>query len=116
MRKKRLINESSLNADVRLEVLRFLLGNEEVSIREMARRLRLPSSQVFYHVKKLTELGVLVRTVEGERVWYEPQPIFLEEREKVVETLRELSALVRDADDEKTANCLYYLLQVYNSK
>ena len=102
--------------DIRLQIMQLLLEPaEDLSVREIARRLDRPSGHVFYHLKKLNEMGILTREEVDDRVYYTPQAIFTEEIEKVLETLMELSDLIDDSNETKIANCITMFLQCYNS-
>jgi len=102
--------------DIRLQIMRLLLDTgEDLSVREIARRLDRPSGHVFYHLKRLYEMGILKREENGDRVYYSPQAIFTEEIDNVLETLMELSDLIDDPNDTKIANCLTMFLKCYDS-
>ncbi len=88
---------------------------EDLSVREIARKLDRPSGHVFYHLKKLHEMGILTREEIDDRVYYTPQAIFTEEIEGVLETLMELSDLIDDSNESKIANCITMFLKCYNS-
>ena len=88
---------------------------EDLSVREIARRLDRPPGHVFYHLKKLHEMGILVRDEFEDRVYYTPQAIFTDKIEEVLETLMELSELIDDPDETKIANCVTMFLQCYNA-
>ncbi|GAG43812.1 unnamed protein product, partial [marine sediment metagenome] len=48
------------HGDIRLEIMRILLNqDEDISVRGIARRLELPSGHIFYHLKKMVEMGLL---------------------------------------------------------
>ena len=96
--------------------MRLLLDTgEDLSVREIARRLDRPSGHVFYHLKRLHEMGILVKEEIEDRVYYTPQAIFTEEIDKVLETLMELSDLIDDPNEAKIANCVTMFLECYNS-
>jgi len=101
--------------DIRLQIMKLLLNpGEDLSVREIARRLDRPSGHVFYHLKKLHEMGVLTREEIEDRVYYTPQAIFTERIEEVFETLMELSELISDPNESKIANCVTVFLKCYN--
>lgn len=101
--------------DIRLQIMRLLLDTgEDLSVREIARRLDRPSGHVFYHLKKLHEMGILKKEEIEDRVYYTPQAIFTEEIDKVLETLLKLSELIEDPNETKIANCVNLFLQCYN--
>ena len=101
--------------DLRLQIMKLLLNpGEDLSVREIARRLDRPSGHVFYHLKKLHEMGVLTREEVDDRVYYTPQAIFTEKIEEVFETLMELSELISDSNESKIANCVAIFLRCYN--
>jgi len=102
--------------DIRLQIMRLLLDTgEDLSVREIARRLDRPSGHVFYHLKKLTKMGILKREKIEDRIYYTPQAIFTEEIDDVLETLMELSDLIDDPNETKIANCVTMFLKCYNS-
>jgi len=102
--------------NIRLQIMRLLLDTgEDLSVREIARRLDRPSGHVFYHLKRLHEMGILVKEEIEDRVYYTPQAIFTEEIDKVLETLMELSDLIDDPNEAKIANCVTMFLECYNS-
>ena len=102
--------------DIRLQIMRLLLDTgEDLSVREIARRLDRPSGHVFYHLKKLHEMGILKKEEIEDRVYYTPQAIFTEEIDKVLETLMELSDLIDDPNEAKIANCITMFLKCYDS-
>jgi len=102
--------------DIRLKIMQLLLEPaEDLSVREIARRLDRPPGHVFYHLKKLHEMGILTREEINDRVYYTPQAIFTEERDEVLETLLKLSDLIADSNEIKIANCVTMFLRCYNS-
>jgi len=102
--------------DIRLQIMQLLLEPaEDLSGREIARRLDRPSGHIFYHIKKLHEMGILVKEEIDDRVYYTPQAIFTEEIDEVLETLMELSDLIDDPNETKIANCVTMFLQCYDS-
>ena len=93
----------------------LLLNKEEdLSVREIARRLDRPSGHVFYHLKRLHEMGILTREQVEDRVFYTPQALFTEDVEGVFESLMKLNDLINDPDEQKTANCITMFLQCYH--
>ncbi len=102
--------------NIRLQIMRLLLDTgEDLSVREIARRLDRPSGHVFYHLKRLNEMGILTKEEIEDRVYYTPQAIFTEEIDKVLEVLMELSDLIADPNEAKIANCVTMFLQCYDS-
>ena len=88
--------------DIRLQIMRLLLDTgEDLSVREISRRLGRPSGHVFYHLKRLHEMGILTREEAEDRVYYTPQAIFTEEIDKVLETLMKLSDSIDDPTETK---------------
>jgi len=95
--------------------MKLLLNkDEDISVREISRRLNRPSGHVFYHLKRLTAMGILTREQVEDRVYYTPQPIFTEEVDGVLDTLMELSELIEDSNEKKIANCITMFLSCYN--
>ena len=102
--------------NIRLQIMRLLLDTgEDLSVREIARQLDRPSGHVFYHLKRLHEMGILTKEEIGDRVYYTPQAIFTEKVDSVLETLMELSDLIDDPNETKIANCVTMFLECYNS-
>ncbi len=102
--------------DIRLQIMQLLLEPaEDLSVREIARRLDRPPGHVFYHLKKLHEMGILTREEIDDRVYYTPQAIFTAKIDDVLETLMELSDLIDDSNEAKIANCITMFLKCYNS-
>ncbi len=102
--------------DIRLQIMRLLLDTgEDLSVREISRKLDRPSGHVFYHLKRLHEMGILKREEVEDRVYYTPQAIFTEEIDDVLETLMDLSELIDDPNETKIANCLTMFLKCYDS-
>lgn len=102
--------------DIRLQIMQLLLEPaEDLSVREIARRLDRSPGHIFYHLKKLHEMGILTREEVDDRVYYTPQAIFTEKIEEVLETLMKLSELISDSNEIKIANCVTMFLQCYNS-
>ncbi|GAG64777.1 unnamed protein product, partial [marine sediment metagenome] len=93
----------------------LLNTGEDLSVREIARRLGRPSGHVFYHLKRLYEMGVLIREENEDRVYYTPQAIFTDEIDNVLDTLMELSELINEPNEKKIANCVTMFLECYNS-
>ena len=101
--------------DIRLQIMKLLLNkDEDISVREISRRLNRPSGHVFYHLKRLTAMGILTREQVEDRVYYTPQPIFTEEVDEVLDTLMKLSDLIEDSNEKKIANCITMFLECYN--
>jgi len=102
-------------ADIKLQIMQLLLDTgEDLSIREISRRLDISSGHVHYHLKKLVERGVLIREEIEDRVYYTPQAIFTEEIDSVLETLLKLSELIDDPNEVKISNCIMLFLKCYN--
>ncbi len=102
--------------DIRLQIMRLLLDTgEDLAVREIARRLDRPIGHVFYHLKRLYEMGILKREKVEDRVYYTPQAIFTEKIEDVLDTLMELSDLIDDPNETKISNCVTMFLKCYNS-
>jgi len=102
--------------DIRLQIMRLLLDTgEDLSVREIARRLDRPSGHVFYHLKRLYEMGILTREEFEDRVYYAPQAIFTEDVDNVLDALMELSDLINDPSEKKISNCVTMFLKCYDS-
>ena len=101
--------------DIRLQILRLLLDTgEDLSIREISRRLDISSGHVHYHLKKLVEMGVLIKEEIEDRVYYTPQALFTENIDEILETLLDLSELIDDPNEIKISNCIMLFLKCYN--
>ena len=110
-----LFNMMDSKPDIRLNIMLLLLNTgEDLSVREIARRLDRPSGHVFYHLKKLNEMGILTKERIGDRVYYTPQDIFTEKIDDVLEDLFKLSELIDEPDERKIANCVTMFLKCYN--
>ena len=102
--------------DLRLEIMRLLLNSDDdISVREIARRLDRPVGHVFYHLKRLHELGICTKTEVDGLVYYAPQDLFTEEIDGTLDTLIGLSRLIKEADGEKIAQCVSMFLKCYDS-
>lgn len=95
-----------------LRILKLLLEEgEDVSLREVARRLGISSSLTHYHMQKMTQLGILVHRVTGKQMgYYEPQRIFVEDVEGTKMLLRGMSGRIEGCTDEKMGNCVSFFL------
>jgi len=101
--------------DIKLQIMLLLLNTgEDLSVREISRRLDISSGHVHYHLKKLVEMGVLIKEEIEDRVYYTPQAIFTEEIDSVLETLLKLSELIDDPNEIKISNCVMLFLKCYN--
>ncbi len=101
--------------DIRLQIMRLLLNNDEdLSIREISRRLEISSGHVHYHLRKLVKMGVLIREEIEDNIYYTPQALFTEKIDEVIETLMELSELIDDPNEIKISNCIMLFLKCYN--
>ena len=97
--------------------MKLLLNkDEDISVREISRRLNRPNGHVFYHLKRLHKLGILTREQIEDRVYYTPQPIFTENIDDVLDTLMQLSELIKDSNEKKIANCITMFLECYNQQ
>jgi len=102
--------------DIRLQIMNLLLEvGEDLSVREIARRLDRPSGHVFYHLKKLHEMGVLTREEIDDRVYYTPQNIFTDNIDETLCKLEELSELIDDPNTNKISNCVMMFIKCFNS-
>lgn len=102
--------------DIRLQIMRLLLDTgEDLSVREIARRLDRPVGHVHYHLKRLHEMGILKREQVEDRVYYTPQAIFTEKIDDSLDALMELSELINDPNETKIANCITMFLACYDS-
>ena len=101
--------------DIRLQIMRLLLNtDEDLSIREISRRLDISSGHVHYHLKKLVKMGVLIREEIKDNVYYAPQTLFTENIDEVLETLLKLSEMIDDPNEMKISNCIMLFLKCYN--
>ena len=102
-------------ADIRLQIMRLLLNtDEDLSVREIARQLNRQPGHVFYHLKKLNEIGILKREEIEDRVYYTPQNFFTSKIDDTLDTLTELSQLIENPNGEKIANCVTMFLKCYD--
>jgi predicted transcriptional regulator len=102
--------------DVRLKIMLLLLNTgEDLSVREIARRLDIPVGHVFYHLKKLHENGVLVREQMEEKVFYTPQELFVNGIDDTLELLNKISLKLNNSDWHSLSHCITMFLLCYNS-
>ena len=102
--------------DLQLEIMRLLLNSDDdISVREIARRIDRPIGHVFYHLKRLNKLGILTRNQVDDRVFYEPQELFTEKIDETLEVLMGLSKLIDEPDGDKIAYCVTMFLKCYDS-
>lgn len=102
--------------DIRLQIMQLLLNTgEDLSVREIARKLDRPSGHVFYHLKKLFEMGILKREQIEDRVYYTPQELFTNNIDETLDTIIELSKLIEANNGEIIANCITMFLKCYDS-
>ena len=101
--------------DIKLEIMRILLNqDEDTPVRGIARRLDLPSSLIFYHLKKMVEMGILKKNKIEDRIYYTPQKIFTSEITETTNKIAEISANIDESDPTKLANCITMFLKCYN--
>jgi len=101
---------------MRLQIMRLLLNkDEDLSVNEIARRLNRPPGHVFYHLKRLYEMGVLTKEKVEDRVYYTPQALFTEDVDAVLGVLMNLSELIDEPSEKKIANCVNMFLKCYTS-
>ena len=104
------------HGDIRLAIMRILLNqDEDISVRGISRRLDLPSSHIFYHLKKMVEMGILTKEKREDKMFYTPQKIFTSEIKDTINKITELSANIEEPDHIKLANCMAMFLKCYNS-
>jgi len=97
--------------DTSLKILKVLLEDgPDISLNQIGKVLDMPSSQIFYHVKRLEDLGVLYREETEDTVRYYPQQVFIDNVEETRKILQDFNGLIVDGTDKKIANCLYYFL------
>ena len=102
--------------DLRLEIMRLLLNSDnDISVREIARRIDRPVGHVFYHLKRLHELGICTRTEIDGLVYYAPQDLFTEDIDETLDILSGLSRLINEADGDKISHCVSMFLKCYDS-
>ena len=104
------------HGDIKLEIMRILLNQDkDISVRGIARRLDLPSSHIFYHLKKMVEMGLLEKQEVNDKMYYAPQKIFTDEIADTMNKLSEISKNIDELDYVKLANCLMMFLKCYDS-
>ena len=102
--------------DIKLEIMRILLNqDEDISVRGIARRLDLSSGHIFYHLKKMVEMGILKKNKEENRIYYKPQKIFTSEIDITKDKLGEISESIDDPNHIKITNCVTMFLKCYPS-
>jgi DNA-binding MarR family transcriptional regulator len=104
------------HGDLKLEIMRILLNqDEDISVRGIARRLDLPSSHIFYHLKKMVEMGILTKNRVEDKMFYTPQKMFTSDIEKTTKKINEISVNIDESDPTKLSNCLAMFLRCYPS-
>ena len=104
------------HGDLKLEIMRILLNqDEDISVRGIARRLDLPSSHIFYHLKKMVEMGILKKNKVEDKIFYTPQKIFTSEIKDTTDKISEISMNIDESDYIKLANCIAMFLKCYNN-
>lgn len=103
---------NSANIDVQPEIIKLLLEEgEDTSVREVARRLKISSALAHYHMKKLSEMGVLIhRATSPKAGYYELQPIFTADQKDTAVLLSRISKKVKDCTPDKLGNCVKFFL------
>ena len=103
------------HGDIKLEIMRILLNqDEDISVRGIARQLDLPSSHIYYHLKKMVEMGLLEKQVLDDKMYYTPQKIFTDEVPDTMKQIHEISVNIDETDYTKLANCITMFLKCYN--
>ena len=105
--------------NLEVEILKILLApphGEDVSIRQIAKKLGRPSSHIFYYLKKMHQQGILTKEEVGDKGFYKPQPIFGREIKQTLYCLRMLAGDIREPTGEKVANCIRVFLQMKEFK
>ena len=103
------------HGDIKLEIMRILLNqDEDISVRGIARRLDLPSGHIFYHLKKMVEMGLLEKQEVNDKMYYTPQKIFTDEIGDTMNKLSEISGNIDELDYVKLSNCIAMFLKCYD--
>ena len=84
-------------------------------MRGIARRLDLPSGHIFYHLKKMVEMGILKRNQVDDKIFYTPQKMFTSSIEDTTDKITEISLNIDESDPIKLANCIAMFLKCYDS-
>jgi len=104
------------HGDIKLEIMRILLNqDEDISVRGIARRLDLPSGHIFYHLKKMVEMGLLEKHEINDKMFYTPQKIFTDEITDTMNKISEISRNIDESDYTKLSNCITMFLKCYDS-
>lgn len=102
--------------DLEVDILKTLLKHrEDISIRQLAKKLGRPSSHVFYYLKKMAQNGILTKEESGTRGYYKPQPIFGRDVETTIKMLSNIANNIDEATDEKLANCIAIFIKLHGS-
>ncbi len=102
--------------DIKYRILKLILETgEDLSIREIARRLDVSVNKVHYHVQAMEKQGAMYsETLNGQK-YYLPQPLFRYQHiQESLELIRQLSAKITDGDHKKLANSLTLFIQLYD--
>lgn len=101
-----------MKRDLKVEIMELLLtAKEDMWLSEMSRKLKRPSSLIYYHLKTLVEKGILIRVIDERMVKYYPNVFFEEDNIKEVRKL--LKHLYEAGVSQETiANCLKMYLDL----
>lgn len=99
--------------NLKVKIFKLLLDAEEpLWLNKIARQLACQSSHVNYHVKSLTEKGIIIREENEKETIYYPNPFF--EQENILPLLKVLDKIQEkhDLSDAQIANCIEMLLEL----
>ena len=104
-----------MKSNLEVDILKILLSppyEEDISVRQIAKKLNRPSSHIFYYLKKMHRQGILTKEEVGDRGFYKPQPIFGCDIEQTLHCLKMLAVDIQEPTGEKVANCIRVFLKI----
>ena len=104
-----------MKPNLEVEILKILLmppHGEDISVRDIAKKLDRPASHIFYYLKKMHRQGVLTKEEAGDKGYYKPQPIFGRNIEQTLACLTIIEDELEDPTPTKLSNCLRLFLQL----
>lgn len=106
-----------MKSNLEVEILKILLSppyGDDISVRQIAKKLGRPSSHIFYYLKKMHRQGILTKEEVGDKGFYKPQAILGRDIKQTLKLLRLIAEDIQEPTGEKVANCLRVFLQMNN--
>lgn len=96
-----------MRRNIQVEIMRLLMEiDHDPYLTEIAKKLGVPSSHVYYHVKQLVEKGILLKREEEGMIVYQPQPFFGPKNLAIVEMALKGMATKTGNSEKVLSNCL----------